>query len=251
MHPEILVVSLKESADRQASIARQLDKCGLSFSFFYGVDGRKEYSEVDAFYSDKLRRFFRGQPLSRGQIGCFGSHYRIWVKCFTERKPVIVLEDDAKIIEDRFLKFCEVARRIPDQFECVRLFDREVKRKVGLLVGSVGEFNFFKYTKGLMGTGGYYLSPTGAHKLIKHVSPIFYPVDIYMERFWSHGVECYGVDPVCIEMSEEFESTIGYPDQKRGRPFFVKVRREVFNASEKGRRALHNTLFRLGLILGP
>lgn len=245
MYPEIIVLTLKGSTDRQASISRQLNNLGLEFSFFYGVDGRTTVSEVDALYSDRLRRLFRGNSLSRGQMGCFGSHYRIWVKCFSEGKPLIVLEDDVELIKDRFLEFYKLSDSIPEKFECLRLFDKKTKRRKGVLSGSVEGFSVYKYTKGMMSTGGYYLTPNGARGLIKHTRPVFYPVDIYMERFWFHGVENYGVSPPCIELGEKFESVIGYSKRSEKRGFFVRLRREVFNAFEKTRRFFHNAFFRV------
>lgn len=245
MRPEIIVLTLKASSDRQASISKQLGDLGLDFSFFYGVDGRTQASEVDALYSDRLRRFFRGDSLSRGQLGCFGSHYRIWVKCFNEGKPLIVLEDDVELIGGRFLEFYSLSSSISKEFQCLRLFNKGVKRSKGILSGTLGKFTVYKYTKGMMSTGGYYLTPGGARSLIRYARPIFYPVDIYMDRFWSHRVESYGVVPPCLELSEKFESTIDYSKKTEKRRGVVRMRREVFNAVEKTRRFFHNVLFRL------
>lgn len=243
MRPEIVVLTLKGSADRQASISQQLNGLGLRFSFFYGVDGRTQVSEVDALYSDRLRRFFRGSSLSRGQLGCFGSHYRIWVKCLNEGRPLIVLEDDVELVEDRFLRFYDLSSSIPSEFQCLRLFEKKVRKNKSVLSGAIGGFQVYKYTKGMMSTGGYYLTPDGAEALIRHVRPIFYPVDIYMERFWVHRVENYGVVPPCVELSEKFESTIGYSKRTKKRGNVVRLRREVFNAVEKSRRFFHNAIF--------
>lgn len=245
MRPEIIVITLKRSTDRQASISKQLNDLGLSFSFFYGIDGHTQTSEVDVFYNDRLRKFFRGDSLSRGQLGCFGSHYRAWVKCFNEGKPLIILEDDTKIIGERFIEFYDLSSTIPERFQCLRLFDKKTKRRKSVFSGAIGGLSIYKYTKGMMSAEGYYLTPSGAEKLIKYTSPILYPVDIYMDRFWFHGVENYGVAPPCIELNESFESVIGYSESPKRRSAYVRLRRELFNFSEKVRRFLHNAFFRL------
>lgn len=247
MRPDIVVISLESARDRRENITRQLDECGVEYSVFYGVDGRVSRSEVDAFYDEKLRKLLKGEALTRGQIGCFASHYKIWVNCFISEKPVIVLEDDARIHKDKFLQFINASDKIPERFECIRLFFRSVRGNYEIKSGEVGGFDIVKYRKGLMSTVGYYLNPGGAHKLINNVNPIFYPVDIYMERFWAHGAECYGVKPAFVEADSRFDTTIDYHNKKKDRSLFTRLRREAFNFSEKARRTFHNGLFKLGL----
>ena len=39
--------------------------------------------------------------ISRGEVGCFLSHYALWKKCILDNEPYLILEDDA-IISDKF-----------------------------------------------------------------------------------------------------------------------------------------------------
>jgi len=39
--------------------------------------------------------------ISRGEVGCFLSHYALWKKCIADNSPYLILEDDA-IISDKF-----------------------------------------------------------------------------------------------------------------------------------------------------
>ena len=40
-------------------------------------------------------------PLTKGEVGCFLSHWHLWNKCIEKNEPIIVLEDDA-ILTDKF-----------------------------------------------------------------------------------------------------------------------------------------------------
>ena len=40
-------------------------------------------------------------PITRGEVGCFLSHYALWKKCIADNEPYLILEDDA-IVTDKF-----------------------------------------------------------------------------------------------------------------------------------------------------
>ena len=40
-------------------------------------------------------------PITKGEVGCFLSHYKLWQRCIESNEPYLILEDDA-IISDKF-----------------------------------------------------------------------------------------------------------------------------------------------------
>jgi glycosyl transferase, family 25 len=241
---KIFVINLESAGDRKESMFRQLDSLGLSAEFFKAVDGRTENHQLFTFYNPGMRWKKRGKTLSKGQLGCFASHYLLWEHCVRLAMPIIILEDDALLHRKQFLNFCNAASHLDRKYESIRLFENHSKHHRSIIVENINGFHIAKFTKGHMRATGYYLTPSGAKKFMKHANPLFLPVDIYMDRFWANGVECYGVIPACLRNDPRFPSTIGYAP-KDEKPLSIKLRREIFALGEQIRKRVHNMKFRI------
>lgn len=241
----ILVINIESATDRWSNVSRQLLPYWQDVERFDAVNGKVQDHPLFENYDPVLRRKRKGEGLSRGQLGCFASHYLAWKRCIQMDRPVIILEDDVTLIEPEFSVFYRNLDRIDSRFECLRLFENSSKNHKETEVCKIGEVGVVKYSKGPMSAMGYYLTPSGAAKFAKNSSPWFLPVDIYMDRFWQNGVECYGLKKPVVKHEHLFESMIGY-EQRRRRPFQQTLRREWFALFEGARRFLHNLRFRLG-----
>lgn len=243
---EIYVINLSSSVARRENILRQLAALGLNANLFKAVDGRMEDHRLFRKYDDPLRVKVKGNSLTRGQLGCFASHYLLWEKCCQLSEPVIILEDDADIYKETFDQFYHSIGLFDEKYECIRMFDNHSKHYKPIVMECFQDFKIAKFTKGHMRATGYFLTPTGAKKFLKRASTWFLPVDIYMDRFWDNGVECYGTIPASLSNDLKFKSTIDYVDKDaQKRPVSVKFRRELFSASEQLRRRYHNMSFRI------
>ena len=242
---KIYVINLERSIDRRENVLSQFDAIGIRSEFFTAIDGKAHDHELFKNFDEELRIKTKGKSLTRGQLGCFASHYLAWERCVQDRKPVIILEDDVLIFKERFLSFLKLAELLDKKYECIRLFDNHSKNHKAIKVEIINGFCIAKFTKGHMRATGYYLNPNGAEKFLRKANRWFLTNDIYMDRFWDHGVECYGTIPACLENDPKFESTIDYIDiNSQKRPLLVKIRREVFSAREQLRRRFHNFKFR-------
>ena len=77
----------------------------MSFDVIKAVDG------YDVSYSDLLKTGFDvdhnwidpilNTPLTKGEVGCFLSHWKAWKQCIKANEPCLILEDDA-IVTDKF-----------------------------------------------------------------------------------------------------------------------------------------------------
>jgi glycosyl transferase family 25 len=237
--PEIFVINLVSSAARRANITSQLADLGLAFTLFPAVDGRKEDHRLFGKYDSERNRHYHGQALSKGQLGCFASHYLLWQKCVELDHPVIVLEDDALIYPEPFSEFLNSMDALRRQFDCIRLFKNKRKTFSSRRVSRLETVEIHWFDRGHLSTTGYFLTPSGARKLLQHSEHWYMPVDLYMDRCWVNGVECYGTVPACVTNDPKFDSDIG-EGEKEARSLVARGLREWFNFNELLRRTLHN-----------
>lgn len=237
---KVVVLTLRQSTDRQARIKQLLDEAGVEFEFFWGVDGRKDNDPSLRLYDESKRLRTKGQSMTPGQLGCFASHYNIWQSCFKENRHYVVLEDDVVFDKAGFQSFFRAMSDLPPDIECLRLFKNKTRNHKAYPWAKVGSFTILRYTKGPMSTMGYFLTPAAAKKFLVSADPIFLPVDIYMDRYWVNNVVCLGLSPAIVSHDFEFESMIGYQKKYGRRPLLMRLHRELFTLSERLRRFFYN-----------
>ena len=97
-----LVINLKDRSDRLTLF--KTENSQLEFEVAPAVDGTKvNYAklleqgfDVNHDWIDPIEK----TPLTKGEVGCFLSHWSIWQKCIERNEKVFVLEDDARITEN-------------------------------------------------------------------------------------------------------------------------------------------------------
>lgn len=93
------LINLEKDVDRLAFFKANFDKLGIKFERITGVDGRLS-SEYE--YQEFLRlRPRNNKDWSRGQMGCFLSHYSAWkIIAAGDANFSAVFEDDIHIVDD-------------------------------------------------------------------------------------------------------------------------------------------------------
>ena len=80
---QIYVINLERRADRKKRISSTLDDLGLSYNIITAVDGKKltvaDLVELGIEVLPNYKDPYRGRSLTFGEIGCFLSHYFIWL----------------------------------------------------------------------------------------------------------------------------------------------------------------------------
>lgn len=241
---DIFVINLAGSIERKAHIRAELDAVKVNYQLFDAVDGRTSTLALLDKYDDGLSQKYRCKSLSRGQLGCYASHYLLWEKCVELNRPIIVLEDDIVLDRGRFTEFYHLAPTLPACYECIRLFDNHCRHVSVRDVGELGSLALTRSSKGHMRGMGYFLTPAGAQKFLKASSRWYMAVDIYMDRFWVNGVEPFGVRPGLVSIDPLFDSDIGYAAESPKRAFKSRFQRELFNLAENIRRFYHNIRYR-------
>lgn len=242
---KVYVINLKRATERWDHIRKQLEPLSdcIEIRRFDAVDGRKEFHPLFEKYDDSASKRWKGSSLSKGQLGCFASHYLVWQECIKLNEPIIVLEDDAVLRHDLFRELLDQLPVSKIRYECLRLFRNHSKHHHSWPVETFGSFQVVKYTKGPMRGTGYYLTPIAAEKFLRASVRWFLPVDMTMDRFWANKVECFGVTPPIVSNEPSLQSTIGYEPRRHKRKLVVKIFRELFAIKELFAKHWSNSKF--------
>ncbi|RTZ45643.1 hypothetical protein EKL30_06395 [Candidimonas sp. SYP-B2681] len=248
--PAIHVISLQTAQDRRAFMKEQLDRLQLSYEFFDAIHGSKQPDHyLFQKYNDKKRASRRGlnATLRLSQLGCFASHYLLWEKCSKTDTPIIVLEDDA-ILLPPFMSFYKNMQQFASSHDLVWLQpSRKVTIQSGRIIGEIGPFTVKKFAKGFAGTTGYMMTPQAANTLLGYCSEWIYPVDNTMDRFYDHKIEAIGIEPVCVNQEDDFESFINVAATDNKRTLRDSLRRELASLKDNISRTIHNAAFYIKL----
>eukprot|EP00435_Cladocopium_sp_Y103_P073404 s178_g43.t1 len=193
--PKALVINLARRRDRWTEVENRLQHIkGLDFERLEAVDGTLDpigTSEVGQSWTTAanwhyVTRTFKGGKkcgyqvkelqLTIGERGCAASHVMAWQRCCAWRKPILVLEDDARptgtFAKTLSKALKEVRRSSPHVLWLGYVQAAPWRRRVGPTV---------REAEYLWTTVAYILWPAGARKLLAEL-PVNQPVDNFMSH---------------------------------------------------------------------
>ncbi|QIL85385.1 glycosyltransferase family 25 protein [Vibrio sp. HDW18] len=239
----IFVISLKNSFERRASIEQQMANHGLSFEFFDAIDGRVNPPHPLFANYDYTKRLWltSGRMPMRGELGCYASHYLLWEKCIELGEPIVILEDDAKILPS-FVNYFSTIKVKTQEYGFLRL-EEAYERSRLFLKEKENDFEISFLSNNLGGARAYSLSPESADKLIKGSQRWSMPVDNYMGSLYLHNMPSFLFQPNVVENPEYFETTFQYDIQPCA-PLYRKPTREMYSLYRNIRMALANNVYK-------
>ena len=197
-----LVINLKDRSDRLTLFSKE--NPNLKFEVFSAVDGTKiEYAklleqgfDVNHDWIDPIEN----TPLTKGEVGCFLSHWSIWQKCIEKNEKVLVLEDDARVTNDFNLNEIDALSEI---YDFLYLGWKEMKESLPIdekLVTPVYPYWGLAYV----------ITPTAAKILVNEVAKrSIIPVDEYLpQKIQEFKVAGYSENVVNPVSREELGSNI-------------------------------------------
>lgn len=231
---DAVVISLVSAKERRASVLSQFSKAPFPWRLF---DAKTPDDEVQPPYDAAQARRFMGRELSRGEIGCFLSHYHV-MKEFIERDGpdwLLVFEDDVDV--DFNFKFDEavaLCERVGVKY--LRLYAR--RQAKGVFLGNFYYYNFVRYVTTPTGTQSYLVHRDLAKQWVEKITVIRQTVDLQMESFWRYNAPIYGIHP--FPVMERF--TPSYISREFGAPLTPKEKLlSLFQrASEKLQKLIAN-----------
>ncbi|XP_033643048.1 procollagen galactosyltransferase 1-like [Asterias rubens] len=215
---EIYMINLKRRPERRQRIVLSLEELGIDFKIVDAVDGRAltddDLKELGVDMLPGYRDPYHERVLTRGEIGCFLSHYFIWQEMVTEGfDKILIFEDDVRFKESFVPKIKALLQEIN-----VNHLDWEL-----LYIGrKIMEVDYESYLDGFQHvvkpsytywTLSYMLSLSGAQKLLAQ-KPLgkMIPVDEYLpimfdvhpetdwaDRFYPRNLKAYSVNPLLVE----------------------------------------------------
>lgn len=221
---KIFVISLPQATARRQSIARQMEKAGLDYSFVDGVQVDADHLSGTG-YSEKGRLFRYGYSMLTGEVGCFLAHRAAWKTVQAQNEKCLILEDDAVIsgLTDALLASLDNA-----PYPLVRLagvFEKKHK--------FIGKTAYAKYWGDPAGTAAYVLAPQAAGRLLDKSASFYMAVDDFIEARQLHGVNTYAYLPYPVRQAD-MDSHIGLRVNrqlsgfKRLQLMLVRMYRDVF-----------------------
>lgn len=198
-------INLKRRSDKNDNILVELNKSNLlrnNMKRFEAIDG-KELDLTNYLASGISARLLEKR---RGWIGCALSHIELWKKCIGINKPMLIFEDDNVIKEEiNYDKHLEtIINNFPHDFHIVYLVtDNIVNYK---------PYNdlFVKVKNNNYTTSAYFISPSGAQKLLDHIIP-YNPslqIDSYITRLTHNNkINCYIYRKSIMYTIQDFNST--------------------------------------------
>lgn len=239
---QIFIINLERSIDRREQMQRNIDKLlatspnatpesicvdsrldsapssALEFHFYKAQTPESIVESGFATrYDQTLARVFKARDVRPTELACFASHYALWCKCVELGRGIFILEDDVDLCDD-FAAGVEAIAASP--YEYVRLGWRTFHTCYLI------DERFALAPKLILGTPGYYLTPSAAQRLIDGAGSIFLAVDYYMSFSYLHGVAEMLYLPHLVHINELDEhSTIGKPEhaKKDKRVYYVYV----------------------------
>ncbi|XP_037642447.1 procollagen galactosyltransferase 2 isoform X1 [Sebastes umbrosus] len=215
---EIFLINLKRRSDRRDRMLSSLAVLGINATLTEAVDGKAlNSSQLQAMGIDMLPGYkdpYSDRVLTRGEIGCFLSHYNIWKQVLQQDlQQVLVLEDDVRFehrFRSRLVTIMENVQRVGLEWDLIYVGRKRLQvKEPELWVKGVSNLVHPDYS---YWTLGYVLSLNGAQKLLQakplnkmlpvdEFLPVMFnkhPKDEYMQHYEQRDLRAFSVEPLLL-----------------------------------------------------
>jgi len=231
---------MMRSTDRLAACSKQLDAFQLPFELVSAVNGEElAASTIHELYNYAESPYHK--HLTKGEIGCYLSHIRVWQKIVDEQLDyALVLEDDV-LLQDNIQQGLDAIQDIRQPWDLIKLAEAPIKRKAVHTL-PLNEFSLVSYNKVPSRTCAQVISLSGAKKLLANSTKIKRPIDIEIQHWWASNLKVFGLQPYIVKANKQVESEIDrtrsreQSNQSRFRKFIRSVQFYFKNKSELKKR---------------
>jgi glycosyl transferase, family 25 len=202
---KIFVVSLRNAAERRRIFETSNAQNSQHWEFF----DAHETLHPDLYYDEDKAIIAKGRPLTRGEIGCYSSHYALWKKLADDdADQYIILEDDVIIDWQYLTKFMAENHQKAGR-DYIRLYYKRPVRSRLLQKNFLSRAScLIELTGYCFGTQAYLLTRNGARRFAEQFRQVARPVDDAMDRSWIHGIPNLAVFPFPV-IEQSGQSDIG------------------------------------------
>lgn len=200
---KVFIINLKRSQDRRNHIKKIMDSQNIEYSFFDAIDGHIEHPLFSDYNYIKRLWLTSGKAPTKGEMGCYASHYLLWMKCIAINEPILILEDDV-ILKENFRTHLSILHSKTKEYGFIRIQPGIRGRTHCVYDDKSCKIHLMEDNFG--GAVGYTISPIAASKLIKHRWSL--PVDCYIGLPFIHGVSSFLYEPSIIEPNYNSPTTV-------------------------------------------
>ena len=230
---EFIIVSLPDAKERRANIEKTMASSPYKWRFFDALGP----DDIQLPYNPEEALLRRGYKLSKGELGCFASHYA----CLNDHASglngtaeyILIMEDDV-VIDPKFDFHALPAMTKKLDIHYLKLFSRYICR--AKFLGALSENRrLFRFASPSFGTQAYLVSRKGAQAFVGAIKKIVRPIDDEMERFWVTGLPLYALYPYPV-MEINHPTTI-----TKGKYKFspLTTKQKIFSFIFRAREKLH------------
>jgi len=223
----IVLISLPESLERRGAAETQFRDAGLTFEFFDGINGKTATQPLFAAIDNEAYLLNAGRLPSVGEIGCFASHRAVWEYCIALNEPLIILEDDAKLL-DNFAAAVAAVSELIERFGFIRL--QHIRNAPRVKVAEQDGLTLYYCRKYPHGAVGYAVNPQAAEKLLASSHTLVAPTDKYIKNFWEHGQPLHCLLPASITPSILNEDSTIAGREKAATSVTLLIKRILFKS---------------------
>jgi glycosyl transferase family 25 len=251
-HP-IFVINLATSPERRRACAEHLTRLGLTPTFVDAVDGRTmSDAEIAALVDEDGRLRRAPKPLSKAEVGCYLSHWKVLETIVAEGLPqALVMEDDLMAGEALPAVLDALAAAALPPYDMIKLGISEPQTKpFTAILPLTGGAELVRHHNVVNSNLAYVITRAGAERFLRYGRPIRYPVDVAMNRAWRHGMDILGVRPWPVLPNPAFASTIGgerFEDKAAGHALERRARKAYDSLAKRldlGRRLRRDAAWR-------
>ncbi|XP_064137019.1 procollagen galactosyltransferase 1 isoform X2 [Loxodonta africana] len=215
---EVFMINLKRRQDRRERMLRALRLQGIACRLVEATDGKAmNTSQVEALGIQMLPGYrdpYHGRPLTKGELGCFLSHYSIWKEVVDRGlQKSLVFEDDLRFeifFKRRLMNLMRDVEQEGLDWDLIYVGRKRMQvehpEKAVPRVRNLVEADYSYWTL------AYVLSLQGAHKLLSarplakmlpvdEFLPVMFdkhPVSEYKAHFSPRNLRAFSVEPLLI-----------------------------------------------------
>ncbi len=211
---KLYVISLPGASERRERASLQLANAGLSFELFDALSGQQALARgLFECCDDDEWLLNTGREVTPAEIGCFASHRSLWQKCIELGEPIIIMEDDFRLLPGFAGAVAQVVGMI-EHYGFIRFQDESRARKQR--IGLFGDYTLWRYTKAPHSAMCNAITPQVARRFVEMTRVACEPVDVFIKKFWEHGQPIYGLTPYTVTESRLSQQTF-IPDRRKAR----------------------------------
>ncbi|XP_041861443.1 procollagen galactosyltransferase 1 [Melanotaenia boesemani] len=215
---EVFMINLERQAGRKKRMLRSLYEQKIACKVFEAVDGNAMNAtqihtqgiHMLPGYSDP----YHGRPLTKGELGCFLSHYNIWKEIVEQGlQTSLVIEDDLRFEVFFKRRLMNLMNEVEDEgLDWDLIYIGRKRMQVDYREKAVPNIRNLVEADYSYWTLGYMVSLQGAKKLLKaeplkkvlpvdEFLPIMFnkhPVSDYMEQFETRDLKAFSAEPLLV-----------------------------------------------------